>query len=65
VFVVVSVYFVIDSVRKLLDTPSYDTRMLRGISGFTRPEINREWREIMRSFSLLDIGSLVLHFDCK
>jgi hypothetical protein len=24
VFIVVSVYFVIDSVRKLLDTPSYD-----------------------------------------
>jgi hypothetical protein len=24
VFVVVSVYFVIDSVQKLLDTPSYD-----------------------------------------
>jgi hypothetical protein len=25
VFIVVSVYFVIDSVRKLLDTPSYNT----------------------------------------
>jgi hypothetical protein len=27
VFIVVSICFVIDSVRKLLDTPSYDTPM--------------------------------------
>jgi hypothetical protein len=28
VFIVVTVYFVIDSVRKLLDTPSYFTTLL-------------------------------------
>jgi hypothetical protein len=28
-FIVVSVYFVIDSVRKLLDTPSYFSRSLQ------------------------------------
>jgi hypothetical protein len=28
VFIVVSVYFVIDSVRKLLDTPSYNAQAL-------------------------------------
>jgi hypothetical protein len=33
VFIVVSVYFVIDSVRKLLDTPSYSTEL--GIFLFT------------------------------
>jgi hypothetical protein len=30
VFIVVSVYFIIDSVRKLLDTPSYTSRVLVG-----------------------------------
>jgi len=30
VFIVVSIYFVIDSVRKLLDTPSYSTRASEG-----------------------------------
>jgi hypothetical protein len=29
VFIVVSVYFVIDSVRKLLDTPAYVVMLLR------------------------------------
>jgi hypothetical protein len=35
VFIVVSVYFVIDSVRKLLDTPSYNVKVL----GHTQPPI--------------------------
>jgi hypothetical protein len=29
VFIVVSVYFVIDSVRKLLDTPSYGWKVIK------------------------------------
>jgi hypothetical protein len=40
VFVVVNVYFVIDSVRKLLDTPSYDS----DVWGFTR------WNSITETF---------------
>jgi hypothetical protein len=34
VFIVVSVYFVIDSVRKLLDTPSYIAVHYRGMKLF-------------------------------
>jgi hypothetical protein len=55
VFIVVSVYIVIDSVRKLLDTPSYrfrvfENRVLRRVFG---PK--REWWDagedcIMKSF---------------
>jgi hypothetical protein len=34
VFIVVSLYFVVDSVRKLLDTPSYDVKFLHGSHSF-------------------------------
>jgi hypothetical protein len=44
VFIVVSVYFVIDSVRKLLDTPSYSqlTR-LSGPAAVHRPPDEKHW----------------------
>jgi hypothetical protein len=40
VFIVVSVYFAMDSVRKLLDTPSYNTGCVRPWSPTARSEVN-------------------------
>jgi hypothetical protein len=37
VFIVVSVYFVMDSVQKLLDTPSYENVLLRVLLSSVSP----------------------------
>jgi hypothetical protein len=55
VFIVVSVYFVIDLVRKLLDTPSYTLHSIVGI-------VKSEWYFVLgetRSAYRISVGKLL------
>jgi hypothetical protein len=55
VFIVVSLHFVIDSVRKLLDTPSYELQMLFNVKGNSRMALHgkfaRMGKEVVAAFS--------------
>jgi hypothetical protein len=61
VFIVVTVYFVIDSVLELLDTPSYVTLFNRSdvLCDITR-QLSRRATQILTSFPILGLLTAVM-----